>query len=420
MCGRLENSEDALTALGFATQLIFLLLVAMMGLTVGTVALIARSHGGGDSERVSHLVRQSTMLTVILGVAMGGLGFFLAEPILLVLGAEPEIATLGASYLRPLMVGATFYYLTILYSAMCRGVGNTRLPFLVALASNALNVLLNYGLILGNLGMPALGVAGAGIGTAVSLAFNVSLIVILLKRGAVPGLVVRLTPKKIDRKLAVELLQIGLPAAIDMVILNAAFLSIVGMLGRIDDIAVAAHGIGLRIQALAFVPGLGISQATGALVGQALGGGSVERVRQITRASIVLSTLIMSVLALAIVFAAYPIVSIFDVNPGSELESYSVMWMQLLGYGMPIVGLHIALVGLFQGAGATRTSLRINFYGTVFFQIPLGAVLAFPFGMGAFGLWLSFPLSFVLKALLGYQAYRAEKWAKTGISLRGS
>ncbi len=418
MCGQLANGEDALTALGFATQLIFLLLVAMMGLTVGTVALIARAHGGNDRERVTHLVRQSTMLTVIVGIVMGGLGFFLARPILLALGAEPPIAELGASYLRPIMVTAAFYYLTILYSAMCRGVGNTRLPFLVALASNALNIFLNYGLILGNWGLPALGVEGAGLGTAISLTLNVCLIVTLLKRGAVKGLVVKLTPKRIDSSLAVELFHIGFPAALDMVILNAAFLSIVGMLGRIDDIAVAAHGIGLRIQALAFVPGLGVSQATAALAGQALGASRIDRARQITKASIFLSTAIMTTLALAIVFAAYPIVAVFDVAKGSDLEGYAVTWMQILGYGMPVFGPYIAMVGLFQGAGATPISLRINFLGTVLVQIPLSALLAFPLGMGATGLWLSFPISFVLKAALGYRAYRMETWARTGTTLK--
>jgi putative MATE family efflux protein len=419
MCGRLPDSEAALTALGFATQLVFLLLVLMMGLTVGTVALVARAHGAGDTERVGHLVTQSTQMTAILGVGLGAIGFAVAEIMLRVLGASPEIAELGAAYLRPLMVGSAFFYLMVLYGALCRGVGNTRLPFFVALASNGLNIALNYGLILGNLGLPALGVEGAGIGTAISHVFNVVVIVSVLRRGTVRGLIVRLRPERIDRRLAGEVLQIGFPAAVDMVILNAAFLSIIGMLGRIDDLAVAAHGVGLRIQALAFVPGLAVSQATAALVGQALGAGDVERSRQITRASIALCVGIMTTLAAAIVIAASPIVGLFDVKAGSPLALYAVEWMRLLGYGMPIVGVHIALIGLLQGAGATGTSLRINALGTLAFQIPLSAIFAFPLGLGATGLWLSFPLSFAVKAALAYRAYRAGRWARTGKSLRG-
>lgn len=418
MCGRLPDSEAALTALGFATQLVFLLLVFMMGLTVGTVALVARAHGAGDHERVKHLVTQSSQVTALLGVSLGAVGFALAPLMIRALGAPPAIADLGASYLRPLMVGNTFFYLMVLYGAVCRGVGNTRLPFFVALASNGLNIFLNYGLILGNWGMPALGVAGAGVGTAISHFFNVVVIVTLLRRGYVEGVFVKLKPEAIDRPLVGEVVQIGFFAAVDMVILNAAFLSIIGMLGRIDDLAVAAHGVGLRIQALAFVPGLAVSQATAALVGQALGAGEIERSRQITRASMLLCVAIMTTLATAVVVAAYPIVSVFDVTPGSPIEAYAVEWMRLLGYGMPIVGIHIALIGLLQGAGATSTSLRINTVGTLAFQIPLGAALAFPLGLGATGLWLSFPLSFVVKAALGYRAYRAEGWARTGKSLR--
>ncbi len=418
MCGRLDNAKDALTALGFATQIVFLLLVAMMGLVVGTVALVARAHGAQDQDRVSHLVRQSTQLTIVIGIGMGSIGFIFAELIVTALGAAPHIAALAAEYLRPLMLGATFYYLMILYGAMCRGVGNTRLPFLVALVANTLNVALNYGLILGNYGLPALGVQGAAIGTVISQIVSVTIMVIILKRGTVQGLVLKLRPRKLDRKLARELFSIGFPAALDMVILNASFLSVVGMLGRIDDLAVAAHGIGLRVQAIAFVPGLGISQATAALVGQALGASDIDRTRQIIRSSIFFCVGVMSFLALVFIVAAYPIVSIFDVAPGSAVEGYAVLWMRILGYGMPLFGVHIALIGLFQGSGATRISLRLNFIGTVFVQIPLSALLAFPFGLGALGLWLSFPLSYIVKLALGIAAYRTGSWAKTGLRVR--
>ena len=154
------------------------------------------------------------------------------------------------------------------------------------------------------------------------------------------------------------------------------------MLGRIDDLAVAAHGIGLRIQALAFVPGLGISQATAALVGQALGASDVERAKKIVRASVIFCVVTMSALALAVIIAAFPIVGIFNVESGTKVETYAVQWMRILGYGMPVVGWHIALVGLFQGSGATRTSLRINTVGTLLCQIPLGYLLAFPIRAG--------------------------------------
>ena len=128
------------------------------------------------------------------------------------------------------------------------------------------------------------------------------------------------------------------------------------------------------------------------------------------RASIVLCTALMSTLALLIILGAPEIVGIFDVPRDTALMDFSVTWMELLGYGMPIVGVHIAFVGMLRGAGATNTSLYINLFGTIL-QVPLSWALGFPLGLGAWGVWAGFPLSFLLKAALGFAAYRRERWA---------
>jgi putative MATE family efflux protein len=381
LCGRLPESERALEALGFAVQVVFLLMTAMLGLMVGTVALVARAYGAKMIDRVNELLVQATQLTVIVGIVVGVLGAVFSELVLRGLGASPEVAELGAEYLRPLMLGTPFFYLGLLYAGILRGVGNTRIPFICALGANVVNAVLNYGLVLGNLGMPSLGVTGSAIGTVVAQFSNVVALVIVLRRGVIKDLRLPLTPRAIDRKLARDMFRIGWPAALDMLVLNAGFLTVLGMLGRIDGVLVAAHGLGLRVQALAFVPGLGIAQATGAMVGQALGAGDPDRARAVTRASMVLCAAIMWLLALGIVIASYPLVAIFDVKSGTPLEAYAVEWMRLLGLAMLPAAINIALVGVLQGAGATRLSLRINIWTTLAIQIPLAALLGFGFGL---------------------------------------
>jgi len=101
------------------------------------------------------------------------------------------------------------------------------------------------------------------------------------------------------------------------------------------------------------------------------------------------------------------------VQLGTPLASYSIQWIRILGFGMPIVGVHIAYVGLFRGSGATNTSLGINAVTTAL-QIPGSWALGFLFGMGAWGVWAAFPISFVLKAALATVFYRRGGWAKTG------
>jgi multidrug resistance protein, MATE family len=280
---------------------------------------------------------------------------------------------------------------------------------------------LNAILIYGKLGMPALGIRGAAIGTVISQLCGAAILFGLLRRGRVANLrlsfarVAAQGRKLVDPSLVRELMRIGTPAALDMVLLNAGFLSLIGMLGRIDELAVAAHGIGLRIQALAFVPGMSVAQATSALVGQALGAGGTDQARGVLRASLWMCTSIMSGLAIMIAVAAYPIVSLFDVTSGTDLEWYSVMWMYILGASMPLAGITIAFIGMFQGAGATGISLRINILATLLIQIPLAAILGFVFDWGAVGVWLAFPLAFLVKIALAMGAYKADYWAKTGV-----
>jgi putative MATE family efflux protein len=419
MVGRLPEAERALAALGFAGQVAFLLLVAMIGLTVGTVAMVARAHGAGDSERVNHVLAQSSQLTIALGITVAVAGNLVARPLIGLLGASPEVTDTALDYLRPLMAGTVFPYLVLLYAAVLRGVGNTRLPFFVALGQNAINIFLNYGLILGNMGLPGLGVTGAAVASVTSQAIGAGTLVWILSSGRFDPLRLRLRPSPVDRDLARELGKVGAPAALDLVIINAAFLSIVGMLGRLSEAAVAAHGVGLRVQSIAFVPALGVAQATAALVGQALGAGDVGGARRTLHASMLLSTTISSAMAALIIAFAYSIVGVFDIPSGTELESHAVTWIYLLGFGMPVTGIFMGYAGLLMGAGKTGTNLRINAVVTFTFQIPASVIFGFAFGLGALGIWLAFPLSFAAKLALAYAAYRSGTWAVTGLTPSG-
>ncbi len=414
MIGRTVGADDALTGMGYGSQLIFLLMVGMIGLTVGTVAFVARAHGAGHHERVDHILHQSTQLTLMLGLGVAVVGNLFAEPLLWLLGADAATMDAGLDYLRPMLAGSAFVYLNLLYGAVLRGVGNTRLAFYVALFGNGLNVVFNYGLILGHYGLPALGIQGAAFGTVLSQLCAAVLMFVLLSRGAVPGLRPVLGVRPIDRPLASDLIRVGWPAGADMIVLNAGFLTIVGLLARVDEVAVAAHTVGIRVQAIAFVPGMSISQATGAMVGMALGAGSVAEARQVVRASLVLCTGVMTTLGLLFIAWAGPLVAVFDVAPGTDLFDYSVLWMKMLGYCMPVVGVYISFGGMLSGSGATRTTLRINSWITGVFQIPASWVLGFPLGLGIFGIWVAFPVAFAIKAVWGWWEYRRGAWAKVG------
>jgi Na+-driven multidrug efflux pump len=132
------------------------------------------------------------------------------------------------------------------------------------------------------------------------------------------------------------------------------------------------------------------------------------------RASIVLTVVIMVAIGATILMLTDSIIVLFDVELGGRLFELADIWIKLLGCAMPIVGLYIAYVGLLQGSGSTSISLRINAFSTLLFQIPLSWFLGFVVDWGAFGVWLAFPVAFVLKAALATRAYHRGRWAEIG------
>ncbi|MBC7171284.1 MAG: MATE family efflux transporter, partial [Polyangiaceae bacterium] len=343
-------------------------------------------------------------------------GNLLATPILRALGASGETLALAAAYLRPLFAGSVFYYVLILHGAALRAVGNTSIPLVIGLGWNALNVCFNYALIYGELGAPRLGVVGAAVSTVVAQAIGAFALLLSIARGAVHGATLELRIRGLDRGLARELVRLGLPASLDMMVLNAAFLSLVYLLGLVDGTAVAAHGVGLRVQNLAFVPALALAQAAGALVGNALGAGRAHDGRAVARAAAGFAACATSTLGLALVLFAAPLAEqAFAIESGSSLHGYSVTWMRVLGVGMPLAGVHLALIGTLRGAGATMTSLKINVVGTCFVQLPMSVLLGFILGLGPLGIWASVPISYVGKLFLSFLAYRRGAWAQLGL-----
>ena len=417
MLGRLDNAEVLLTALGFAAQIVLVLMVAMLGLCVGTVSVVARAFGAGKQGHVNHVLLQATILTVLLSVVVGVSGNIAAPWMMYALGASEASTTSGLEYLRPLLSGVGLHYLMILYAAIMRGVGNTRIALLVSLFCTAVNVVANYVLIYGAWGLPALGMRGAAYGTLLSQAVGAGLFIYILHKGTVGGLQMRFRLEPIDRALASLLFRVGSPAALDILLVNLNFLAIVRMLGWFDEITVAAHGIGLRLQSMAFVPGLGIAHATAALSGQALGAGDISGAHSVARASKYLCIGVMTFLGLLIIFAVEPITALFDVDPQSKLGKYTMTWIGILGYTMPIVGWYISVVGVLQGAGDTATSLRINFYTSVTLLVPSGIFFAYVLDLGATGIWLSLPFAAAVRTVWVEIAFRRGRWAEVGSML---
>ena len=418
MCAHIPDGGLSLTALGFAVQIWFILLVPAAALGIGSVALISRAHGAGDTDRMNRTVAQSAQIAVLVGIAMGIVGVTMGHAILRELGASPEVADKGARYLEMLVIAFPAIFLAeSCLAAALRSLGNSRLPFLCGIAGNMLNVVLAYGMIFGHFGLPEMGIVGAGLATAISGVASVGLMIVATRGGAVSGLILRLRVVAIDRAVAGQILRIGIPALVEQLIFYGAMTALIWILARIDQTSVAAHAVGARVANLLMVPASGIAMATGALVGQALGAGSVDGARRILRVSALSITAIIVPIAMATYFCAPLIAAVYDAAPGSSLEDFTIKWLHVVALAMVPQGLMMALEGLLLGAGATRTVMKINLSANLGLRVTLALVLGLGTSLGAVGVWLSWPAALVVQVPLAYIAYRRGRWAVTGVTV---
>jgi putative MATE family efflux protein len=418
MCGHIPDRGLSLTALGFGVQIWFLLIVPASALGVGTVALVSRAHGAQDSDRVNVVIAQSAQIALVIGIVLGITSALAGESLCSFLGASPPVAAKGAAYLQMLTLGFPAIFLAEgCISAALRAVGTPRIPFLCGLAGNAINVVLVYGLAFGHLGMPELGLAGAGLATAISMTANVVLQAIAIRAGVSPGMKLRVRVAAIDREMIGQIVRVGVPAFFEQVSFYGSMTTLVWVLARVDETSVAANAVGSRVAAFLMTPVFALSMATATLSGKALGASSPDDARRVLRIAVIAAVIIMLPIAVATWFGSHLITAAYDIAPGSQFETFAIQYLHIIAFAIVLQGVMLAFEGLLEGAGASRTVMKINLTANLGLRVTLALILGLCTSYGAFGVWLSWPAALLVQLPLAFIAYRRGAWAKTGLTV---
>lgn len=410
MVGRIGVAEIA--AVGTGGNLVFFTFTIMIGVTSGTVALVARAVGARQQREAEQFLSQSLVAGVLLSIPMVIVGVFFARELVAPFSPTPQVATLAAEYVSIIFLSVPALFVIFIGTAALRAAGDSRTPLAIGVVENLVNFGINYALIFGNFGFPALGVRGAAIGTA--LAYFVGAVLFL-------GLLVdRRVRIGIDRKALVfhaptvrRILRIGLPAAAEQLAFQVGILIWIVFVVSYGESAVAAHQIGLRVQSFAFMPGLGLSIASSALVGQSLGATLPERAERSAREATKMAIAIMGVIS-AFNFVFAPWIALAFAEPGAAVN-LSVTFIRLHALSIPAVGLFFTLSGSLRGAGDTRWPLYASVFGTYAIRLPLSAVLGYGLGWGLIGVWIALPVEYYLRSVIILQRFNSGAWKATTV-----
>ena len=406
-----------LAALEFGFLYFFVGFGLSLALTSGTISVVSRLKGADRHDRADLAVKQSLWLSLALALPLTAASWLYAEPMIGLLTDDPEVVELGAVYLRILMLSTAFRFWSMAAARALAGAGDTRTPMYVRLVTLPTNVGLNAVLVFGLLGAPALGVAGAAIGTAVanSIAGVVFLAVFVSGRWSVS---LPLAGPHLDLGIVEEIVRVAMPLAGTLLAQTFSRFPFLFVLGALGTEVVAAYAVGRRVILLAMMPAWGYSTAASTLVGQAVGADERTEARAYGHETLRIALVTQLLLAVGLVVFAEPIAAAFgDTGP------LTVTFVRV--FGLSVAGFSVArsMKGALRGAGDTRWPFYGALTGAWVVRLPV-ALLALPAGAVALpfvgslpGLGLGVTAVFVailgdtyLRAAVNYLRFRSGAW----------
>jgi len=394
MVGRL--SADALGAVAVANVWFFAITTIAIGCSLALDPIISQAKGAGDETGIALglqrglLVAAGLCLPTVLGLAAG-------EPVLKAAGQTPTLVPLAGEYLLWILPGVLPHLAFLSTRQALQALGIVRPVLLVILTTNLLNAGLNWILIFGHLGAPALGIRGAALATTAS------------RWAMCLGLVMATWPRLRRYLLPVRaeiweagplrrLLGIGIPVGFQLLAEYGVFGLVGLLLGRVGSVAVAGHQIALNFAALTFMVPLGIGAAAAVIVGRAVGARDPEGARRVATAAVVTGAGFMIVTALLLV--SFPRGLAAWYSPDEPVIAMAASLLPLAGLFQVFDGTQAVAMGVLRGLGDAKAPVVINVLGYYVIGLPIGLVLGFREGLGGQGLWWGLVVGLAVVAAL--------------------
>ena len=391
---------NEVTAVGISNALIAVYLALFLAIGTGTSALIARNVGAGDYEKAKSIARQSTRISVILGLLFGIITFFFAEPLLRLMGASSEVISDGITYFRIVAVPSIFISFMTIFGSILRASGDTKTPMKVGLWINLIHIGLDYVLIFGLFAIPGMGIAGAAWATVIVRIIGTIALFSAIRKSKLSFKLLKGSSKEFIR----PLLEISVPAALERLIMRFGQVLYFGLIVRIGTEVYAAHTIAGNIEIFSYMPGYGLAVAATTLVGQNLG---ANRLQDAYRYGILTTAVAVSFMSFigVLLFFLSPIAASWFSERSDVIEMVTTA-LRIDAFAQPFLAISLVISGALQGLGDTKSPMYSTAIGMWLIRVVGVYVLCFIFESGIAGVWLSIAIDLFVRAIYLYFRFR--------------
>jgi MATE family multidrug resistance protein len=403
--GRLGAAE--LGALGFAGVWLWTVFSVWSGTATGVQTFVAQAWGAGDDRACGRWAWQG-LYALVPASALSVAAFVLvAGPLWSALGATPEVREHALAYARVRPFGLAGLAIWVVLASFFRGRGDTRTPLVATIVANAANAVLAYALVLGRLGLPSLGVAGAAVATSIGEWVGVAVLAFAFARRDVARRFGTRPCAPSAREIR-RFLRTGAPIGGQWFLDMSAFALFTSLVATLGNASMAATQAMISLLSLSFMQAIGIGLAATTLVGRYKGAGDLDSAERVLR----------SALELAVVLAA-AVAALFVLAPEALMRMY-VDDAEVIALGRPLLALgaafqlfdaiQIVVGGALRGAGDTRWPFAVQTALAWVLRLPLLWLFAVTLEGGVVGAWYAeFAFVLSLAACLAFR-FRAGAW----------
>lgn len=410
---------SAVAAVGLTTQPKFLGLALFIAINVSVSALVARRKGENNRRGANQVFLMALIFTVTAGAAVSLLCVFFADPIMRLCGSSDDTHYNAVLYFQIIMGCMMPSLISLVINAAQRGAGNTRIAMRTNVTSNLINMALNYLLIQGNFGFPALGIKGAAIATVLgTVTACIMSIASIIKFREGKNFFINL-PYILREKIKPGLLQaknimrIASNIFVEQVFMRIGFMSVAVMAAKLGTNEFAAHQVGMNIMSLSFSFGDGMQVAAVTLIGQSLGAGRPEQAKMYGKLCRKIGYGISACLSVIYLLGGKFLYRLYF-----KEEAIIQMGVEIMAIMVVIVILQIAQViymGCLRGAGDVVFTTVASTISVTFIRPIASYLFCYALHFGIAGIWLGVVADQLMRYILTSWRFRSGKWTKIHI-----
>jgi MATE family, multidrug efflux pump len=412
--GRL--GANAVATVGLTESLLALVFAIGLGLALSTTAMVARRIGEKDPEDAAIAGVQAIVLGLVISLAMGIPAGIYAPELLKAMGASPAIVASGSGYARIALGGCGAIVMLFLNNAIFRGAGDAAIAMRLLWVSNIINLILDplliFGLKIGPVTFPHLGVTGAALATFTGRSIGVLYQFYRLMKGS-ERIRILVRHVRINVSVMLRLLRVSLTGMLQFAIANASWIFLVRIVSVFGSNSVAGYTVAIRIVVFFVLPAWGLSNAAATLVGQNLGARQPDRAAQAVWRTGFYNMLFLGSIGIFFVVFATPVVKLFVDDP--IVIPIAAVALRTFACGNVGYAYGMVMLQAFNGAGDTFTPTLVNFFGFWVLELPLAWVLANNLHMHAEGAFLAIVIAECSMAAAGIVLFRQGRWKKQQI-----